>query len=137
MASDFHLSVVAPDKSVVEEVVRSLVAPGAEGYFGIMAGHIPMVAALRPGLLEYTDHAGTRHFVYVGGGFAEVQGTKVTILADEAARARDIDTAEAERALEAARNSLRGGDASTTTSEEAVLEIERAMSRLRAARSAK
>lgn len=64
MASDFHLSVVAPDKSVVEEVVRSLVAPGAEGYFGIMAGHIPMVAALRPGLLEYTDHAGTRHFVY-------------------------------------------------------------------------
>lgn len=134
MASDFHLSVVAPDKSVVEEVVHSLVAPGVEGYFGIQAGHIPLVAALRPGLLEYTDRVGNRHFVYIGGGFTEVQGGKVTVLADEAQVARDIDVAEAEKALEAARASLRGDANSTLSKEDAVLELERAMNRLRAAR---
>lgn len=135
MANDFHLSVVAPDKSVVEEVVRSLVAPGAEGYFGVQAGHIPMVAALRPGQLEYTDHGGNRHYVYVGGGFTEVQGGRVTVLADEAQKAQEIDIAQAEKALEAARASLRGNG--TMPEESAVLEIERAMSRIRAARSAR
>ncbi|AIE88131.1 ATP synthase F1 subunit epsilon [Fimbriimonas ginsengisoli] len=136
MPRDFHLSVVAPDKSVVEEEVQSVIAPGLEGYFGVWAGHIPLVAALRPGLLEYRDHAGNQHFVYVGGGFAEVQGEKVTVLADEAQLAREIDISEAERTLENARRALRGED-SATQAEDAVLEIERAMSRLRAARSSR
>jgi F-type H+-transporting ATPase subunit epsilon len=136
MARDFHLSVVAPDRSVVEEVVQSLVAPGSEGYFGIYAGHTPLVASLSPGLLEYADHSGGRHYVYVGGGFAEVLADKVTILADEAQKAREIDVAEAEHRLEAARKALRGED-SMIPAENAVMEIERAMSRIRAARSAR
>ena len=134
MARDFHLSVVAPDKSVVEEVVQSMVAPGVEGYFGVQAGHVPLVASLRPGLLEYVDHGGTRHYVYLGGGFTEVQPERVTVLADEAQRARDIDVTEAEKRLESARKALRGED-SETQQEDAVLEVERAMSRLRAARA--
>lgn len=136
MPRDFHLSVVAPDRSVVEEVVQSLVAPGSEGYFGIYAGHVPLVASLVPGLLEYADNAGTRHYVYVGGGFAEVTGEKVTILADEAQKAREIDVAEAEARLEAARRALRGEE-SNVPAENAVQEVERAMSRIRAARSAR
>jgi F-type H+-transporting ATPase subunit epsilon len=136
MPTDFHLSVVAPDKSVVEEEVRSVVAPGSEGYFGVLAGHVPLVFALKPGLLEYRDHAGNQHFVYIGGGFAEVQPEKVTVLADEAQLARDIDISEAERSLDAARRALRGEE-STTKSDDAVLVIERAMSRIRAARSAR
>jgi len=136
MPADFHLSVVAPDRSVVEEVVRSLVAPGTEGYFGVFGGHVPLVASLKPGLLEYIDHSGNRHFVYVGGGFAEVQADRVTILADEAQSAREIDVAEAERRLEIARRALRG-EAMDISNEEAVLEVERATSRIRAARSAR
>src|SRR4051794_6517317 len=136
MAADFHLSVVAPDKSVVEEEVRSVVAPGSEGYFGVLAGHVPFVFALKPGLLEYRDHAGNQHFVYIGGGFAEVQPSKVTVLADEAANARDIDISEAERMLESARAALRGDD-SSMQSEHALVEIERATHRIRAARSAR
>lgn len=132
--ADFHLSVVAPDKSVVEETVRSLVAPGIEGYFGVMAGHVPLVAALKPGILEYADHAGNRHFVYIGGGFAEVQPSQVTILADEAKLARDIDLSTAESDLESARRALRG-EGTTLSNEDAVLEVERAMSRIRAARA--
>jgi F-type H+-transporting ATPase subunit epsilon len=134
MPSDFRLSVVAPDRSVVEEVVLSVVAPGTEGYFGVYAQHFPMLAALKPGLLEYVDHSNTRHYVYVGGGFAEVQREKLTVLADEAQKAHEIDIADAERRLEDARRALRGED-STVADEDAVREVERAMSRLRAARA--
>ncbi|HTQ09693.1 MAG TPA: ATP synthase F1 subunit epsilon [Fimbriimonadaceae bacterium] len=133
MANDFTLSVVAPDHSVVEEQVVSVVAPGAEGYFGVMAGHVPLIASLKPGILEYLDAHNQRHYIYAGGGFAEVTATRVTILADEAAKAKDIDVAEAERRLDDARNVLRGGLGSVDT-EHAVLELDRAIARLRAAR---
>ncbi len=133
MASAFTLSVVAPDRSVVEESVQSVVAPGVEGYFGVLAGHAPLIAALKPGILEYLDASNQRHFVYTGGGFAEVTGERVTILADEAARAADIDVADAERRLESARRSLRGEDSAIDT-ETAVLELDRAIARLKAAR---
>lgn len=136
MASDFTLSVVAPDRLVVEDQAISVVAPGSEGYFGVMAGHVPLIAALRPGILEYLDAQNQRHYVYTGGGFAEVTGGRVTILADEAAKAEDLTVAEAEADLEDARKALRG-EATGTTSETAVIEIERAVARLRAARLAK
>jgi F-type H+-transporting ATPase subunit epsilon len=134
MPREFHLSVVAPDKSVAEESATSLVAPGTEGYFGVMAGHVPLIAALRPGLLEYADQSGNRHFIYVGGGFVEVTPDKVTVLADEAEKASNIDLAEAERSLEEARRALRG-ESTTLNAEQAVQEVERAMNRIRAARS--
>ncbi len=133
MPSNFTLSVVAPDRSVVEEQVVSVVAPGIEGYFGVFAGHAPTIAALKPGLLEYLDSYNQRHFVYTGGGFAEVTEWRVTILADEAARAQDIDVADAERRIEEVRRSLQG-DATAIDSQTAVLELDRAIERLRAAR---
>ena len=113
-----------------------MIAPGAAGYFGVLAGHTPLVAALNPGMVEYQDTTGNRHYVYVGGGFAEVQGDRVTVLADEAARASEIDVSEAEHRLEEARKALRG-ESSSITGENAVTEIERAMSRIRAARAAR
>lgn len=136
MAREFLLSVVAPDKIVFEDRVTSLVAPGVEGYFGVQAGHVPLIAALRPGLLEYTDTNNQRHYVYVGGGFVQVRGDQTTILADEAERARDIDIARAENTLENARRALRG-ESSGLTSEDAINEVERAMNRLKAARAAR
>jgi F-type H+-transporting ATPase subunit epsilon len=134
MAREFLLSVVAPDKLVFEDQVTSVVAPGTEGYFGVMAGHLPLIAALRPGLLEYIDANNQRHFVYVGGGFAEVSGDRMTILADEAERANDIDVARAEALLEDARRALRG-EQSLISTDDAVLEVDRAVNRLRAART--
>lgn len=136
MAKEFALSVVAPDREVVAESVTSVIAPGTSGYFGVMADHLPLVAALKPGLLEYLDPQGQRHFVYVGGGFVEVKNNRVTVLADEASRSKDIDLARAEADLEQARRALRGEETSTS-SEQAVLEVDRAMQRIRAARSAR
>jgi len=136
MARTFALSVVAPDKLVFEDQVTSVTAPGVEGYFGVMAGHVPLIAALKPGLLEYVDAGNQRHFVYIGGGFAEVNGEKMTILADEAERARDIDVARAEALLEDARKALRGENSQVST-DDAVGEVEKAVNRLKAARAAK
>jgi F-type H+-transporting ATPase subunit epsilon len=134
MANQFLLSVVAPDKLVVEEKVNAIVAPGTEGYFGVWAGHAPIIAALRPGLIEYTDSTTNKHYIYVGGGFAEVKDDKVTILADQAERALDVDLSHAEHQLEEARKALRGEE-SSIDSEDAFLEVERAMSRIKAARA--
>ena len=50
--AEFHLSVVAPDRSVVEESVQSVTLPGVAGYLGVLAGHEPLVVALKPGVLE-------------------------------------------------------------------------------------
>ncbi len=135
MPTNFHLSVVAPDRSVVEESVTSVIAPGQEGYFGVMAGHVPLISALKPGVLEYVDATNNRHFVYMGGGFAEVSGDHVTILADEALPSREIDLGKAEAHLEEARKALRGEE-SAVTHEEALLEVDRAINRMKAARLA-
>lgn len=136
MAREFTLSVVGPDAEIVRESVVSLVAPGTEGYFGVMGGHVPLVAALRPGLVEYSDLTGNRHSIYIGGGFCEVGPDAVTVLADEAKRATELDMSEAEATLAEARRALRGED-SSINSEDAVQEIERATARLRAARAAR
>ena len=133
MARDFALSVVAPDRSVVEERASNVVAPGLEGYFGVMVGHEPMISAIRTGILEYTDPTGNRHFVAIGGGFAEVTPDHVTILADQAERATEIDIAEAERQLEEARRALRG-EATGLSKEQATEELDLAVNRIKAAR---
>src|SRR5450755_4714192 len=130
MATQFHLSVVAPDRSVVEESVTSVIAPGVDGYFGVLAGHAPLIAALKPGLLEYLDPTGNRHFVHCGGGFAEVNSTSVTILADEATPAKEIDVSRAEAALEQARRVLRG-DSGDVTPGEASTQMELAVQRIK------
>ncbi len=135
MASEFTLSVVAPDREVLDQQVASLIAPGVMGYFGVYAGHEPVVSALQPGLVEYTDLSGNRHYVSISGGFAEVTGTRVTILADAAERAQDIDVKRAEASLEQARKPLRGEE-STMSREDAVDAERRAAARLRAAKSA-
>jgi F-type H+-transporting ATPase subunit epsilon len=134
MASEFQLAVVAPDRSVLDEPVRSVTIPGMEGYFGVWSGHQPMMAALKAGLLEYVDHGDQKHFVAISGGFAEVTPSRVTILADAAERAKDIDLARAEKALEQARLALRG-ESSDATREQATAELERAMNRVRVAKS--
>lgn len=135
MPAEFHLSVVAPDRSVVEETVTSVIAPGESGYFGVQAGHINVIAALKPGILEYVDASNNRSYVYMGGGFAEVKADRVTVLADEAQHSKEIDLSKAEAHLEEARKALRGED-SSLTQEEAVIEVDRAIHRMKAARLA-
>ncbi len=133
MASLFKLSVVAPDRTVVEEQVQSLNAPAFGGYVGVMANHAPIIVALKTGLIEYRDSNNQTHYISIGGGFLEVSNNSAIVLADDAQRSQEIDLKEWETRLETARKALRG-ESTTMTSEEATHEIELAMNRIKTAR---
>jgi F-type H+-transporting ATPase subunit epsilon len=136
MAGTFKLSVVAPDRLVFEEEIRSLVVPAHEGYLGVWAGHRPTLAALKPGVLEFVTANNQQQYVAIAGGFADIEPDGVIVLADDASHSDEIDIKAAEEDLEEARKALRG-ETSKFTTEEATKQIERATARIRAARSAR
>src|SRR6187200_1545508 len=103
----FQLDVVTPDRIVMSEPVSSMVAPGSEGSFGVLAGHAPMVAELTVGQLRYRSQAGAEEVIAISGGFLEVGRDQVTVLADAAERAQEIDVERAIRARDRARDLAR------------------------------
>lgn len=96
------LEIVTPDKLVLSQDVEYVGAPGLLGEFGIMANHIPFLSALGIGSLMYKV-GGKANYVFVSGGFAEVSGNKVTVLAEAAERPEDIDVERAKKAQERAK----------------------------------
>jgi F-type H+-transporting ATPase subunit epsilon len=103
MARTFQLDVVTPDRTVLSEQVVSLIAPGVEGYLGVLAGHAPLVTELETGAVTYRTPEGDEKKLAVSGGFLEVGRDRTTILADTAERVDEIDLERARRALERAR----------------------------------
>ena len=101
------LQIVTPDRLVVREEVDEVEVPGANGYFGVLPGHTPMLAALAVGELWYRKGS-ERTYVAIANGFAEVLPDGVTILAQLAERADEIDVARAEAALKRAEERLAG-----------------------------
>ncbi len=91
------LEVVTPDRSVVTERVDEVEIPGAEGYFGVLPGHTPLLAMLQVGELWYRK-GGEKVYLSIAFGFAEALPDRVTILAQLAERADEIDIARAEAA---------------------------------------
>lgn len=85
-----HLEIVTPEKVLVSREVDMVVAPGTEGEFGVLPGHIPFLSGLVPGELRYTSGAEKVSLV-VTAGFSEVSDNKVSILVDAAEKATDID----------------------------------------------
>src|SRR3954466_7240059 len=91
------LDVVTPDRSVIAEKVDEVEIPGAQGYFGVLPGHTPLLAMLQVGELWYRK-GGETVYLSIAFGFAEVLPDRVTILAQLAERADEIDIARAEAA---------------------------------------
>lgn len=86
MADKLHFSLVAPEREVFSGEVDRVDAPGAEGDFGVLAGHAPFMTALREGTVTITDGSATRTFE-IHGGFADVNAQGLTILAEHAVEA--------------------------------------------------
>lgn len=82
MAKSFQLQVFTQERKVLEQNVVSLVAPGASGYFGVLANHAPLVSVLGNGTLTVTAEGGAEKTYNLGGGFLEVAHNKAVILAD-------------------------------------------------------
>ena len=84
MSKTFNLEIVTPDRVVLSEKVVSVVAPGALGYFGVLANRAPMLTELAAGHLDFIRADETSGVVTISGGFAEVLHNHVTVLADTA-----------------------------------------------------
>jgi F-type H+-transporting ATPase subunit epsilon len=106
MAGNIRLEVVTPEKSVVSEDVKIVVAPGNLGEFGVLIGHTPFLSTLKVGSLRYMDANNTERYIFISGGFAEALPDKVTVLAESAERRRDIDIQRAKTSLERAQKRL-------------------------------
>jgi F-type H+-transporting ATPase subunit epsilon len=100
-----HLEVVTPARVVLEKDVDIVVAPGSEGEFGVLPGHVSFLSGIVPGELHYA--AGPeKEALCVTAGFAEVFKNRVSILVDAAERACDIDAERAKKAMERAKERL-------------------------------
>lgn len=99
------LEIVTPERALVTTEVDEVELPGAEGYFGVLPGHTPLLASLHVGELWYRIGQ-EKHFLSIAFGFAEVLPERVTVLAQIAEKAEDIDVARAERAKQRAEEAL-------------------------------
>ena len=97
LPSHLQLQIVSADRSLVNERVDEVEIPGADGYFGVLPGHTPLLALLGAGELWYRQGQ-EKHYLAIAFGFAEVLPDRVTILAQVAERADEIDVARAEAA---------------------------------------
>jgi F-type H+-transporting ATPase subunit epsilon len=102
------LEVVTPDRLVLSTQAEVVVCPGVEGQFGVLPGHIAFLSALDIGEMYYKT-GGKTEYLAVSGGFAEVTGEKVTIVAESAEKGREIDIERAKRAQERAEKRLAAG----------------------------
>lgn len=100
-----QLRIVSADRSLVNERVDEVEIPGSDGYFGVLPGHTPLLALLGAGELWYRQGQ-EKHYLLLAFGFAEVQPDQVTILAQTAEKAEEIDVARAEAAKRRAEERL-------------------------------
>ena len=97
LPTKIQLEIVTPDRALVREEVDELQVPGSEGYLGVLPGHTPLLATLQVGELWYRIGQ-DKHHMAIAGGFVEVLPDRVTVLAQVAEQAHDIDVARAEAA---------------------------------------
>ena len=100
-----RLEFVTPERAIVHDDVDEVELPGELGHFGVLPGHAPFLASLGTGPMWYRKGSDT-HYAFVAGGFAEVVGDRVSVLAPVAERAEDIDLARAEAAKRRAEERL-------------------------------
>jgi F-type H+-transporting ATPase subunit epsilon len=132
MADTIELEIVTPERQVVKDRAEEIQIPGRNGYLGILPGHAPLITELAVGEIAYTN-SGTTTRLSVAWGFAEVLPDKVTILAEAAELAEDIDVARAEAARIRAQEHLKKA-ADSAAFEEASVALARAEARIAVAK---
>ena len=95
MADQVRFDLVSPERQLRSEAVDMVVVPGAEGDFGVLAGHVPLISTIRPGVIEVHKGAASPERIFISGGICEVSSDRCTILADDAV---DVATLEIGRA---------------------------------------
>jgi F-type H+-transporting ATPase subunit epsilon len=130
MAETIQLEVVTPERQVVDEQAEYIEIPALTGYIGVLPGHAPLIAELAVGEINYKTGSASKRLA-VAWGFAEVLAHKVTILAETAERAEEIDVSRAQAAKQRAEEALRA--AGVEGNPEAQAALQRATARLEVA----
>lgn len=131
LPTQIDLQIVTPDRLIVQEQVDEVQIPGSEGYFGVLPGHTPFLAALAVGEMWYRKGQ-EKTYLALSGGFAEVLPDRVTILATVAERADEIDVARAEESKKRAEQRL-SQPRTEVDYERARLALQKAVARLEVA----
>jgi len=109
MADGVKIDIVSPEYLVLSDTVRSVTVPGTEGYLTVMGEHAPLMTTLRPGFVTVAGQGGTQSY-FVAGGFADIAGAEVTILAEDARPAAEFGRAEIEAQIAKAQDELNQAD---------------------------
>ena len=125
-----HLEVITPEKKVYEDDVDMVIAPGSEGYLGILPHHAPLLTALGPGEFR-VKKGGIEEILAVFGGFMDVRADRVVVLTEAAEPAEDIDAQRAQAARERAQEMLQAGTLSAADEARARASLQRALLRIR------
>ena len=125
-----HLEVITPERRVYEDDVDMVIAPGSEGYLGILPHHAPLFTTLGPGVFR-VKKGGVEEALAVFGGFMDVRGNRVVVLTDAAEPAEEIDSRRAQEARERAQQALAAGALSAADEQRARAALQRALVRLR------
>ncbi|HXS20830.1 MAG TPA: F0F1 ATP synthase subunit epsilon [Steroidobacteraceae bacterium] len=125
-----HVDIVSAEGEIFSGEATMVFAPASEGDIGVAPRHAPLLSLLKPGEVRVRTPDGTEQHFFVGGGAIEVQPSKVTVLADTALRAKDIDEAAALAAKQRAEEALRDRPGHITQAE-ALAELARAAAQLK------
>ena len=90
MAEKIAFDLVSPERLLLSETADMVTVPGAEGYMGVMAGHMPLVSTLRPGMIDVNNDGQDKRF-FIRGGFTEISPDKIVVLAEEAIPMEEFD----------------------------------------------
>ncbi len=128
----FSLEVLTPERTVVSTEVEYALLPGTDGQFGVLANHQPLMAALDLGIVEFGPLRGKRRKIALGGGFVEMHGNKMVIIARTAELAEEIDVLRAREAKRRAEERLRSQRSDVDTAR-AQIALQKALLRLKVA----
>jgi F-type H+-transporting ATPase subunit epsilon len=131
MAHTIHVDIVSAEGEIFSGEATMVFVPGSQGELGIAPRHAPLLTTLKAGEVRVQAEGEEEHSFYVGGGALEVQPHLVTVLADTAARARDLDEAAAQEAKQRAEEAMRSRSDKMDIAE-AQAELARAVAQLRA-----
>ncbi|NQV60761.1 MAG: F0F1 ATP synthase subunit epsilon [Alphaproteobacteria bacterium] len=106
MADKVAFDLVSPDRLLMSVQADAVAMPGMEGDFGVMPGHAPLISALRAGVIEVEGAADSPDRIYIDGGFAEIAGDRLVVLAEEAVVVADMDRADLEQRIQDANAEL-------------------------------
>ena len=133
----FHLDVISGVGSLYSGSVKSVRVTGSEGEMGIRYGHTPLLTTIKTGMVSLIDSQDKEDQIYLAGGVFEVQPDSVTILADTALRADDIDEAKAQEAIKVAKESIANHGTGDADYAHALSRLADAMARLKVVETAR